>query len=309
MNKRVAIIGECMLELTRDTSASSSASLPMNLSYGGDTLNTAVYMARLGAEVDYFTALGDDPYSDWMIQQWEAEHIGCASVVRVPGRLPGIYSIETDSRGERSFHYWRDQAPARELFDEFERRCELFEQLMAYDLIYLSGITLSLYQSSCLDALFAFLNVYRKKGGIVAFDGNFRPARWPDLAYAKDIYTKMYQLTDIALPTLEDEQLLYPADSAKDVVVRLQACGVTEMVLKKGAEGCLTVFEGETEEVQANMVDNVVDTTAAGDSFNAAYLAARIKEQPAPEAAVAGHNLAGLVIQYPGATIPKSAHS
>jgi 2-dehydro-3-deoxygluconokinase len=160
MNKRIAVIGECMLELTRDVSTRESSGMPMNLSYGGDTLNTAVYMARLGVDVSYFTALGDDPYSDWMIQQWKTEKVGCDSVVRVSGRLPGIYSIETDGSGERRFYYWRDQAPARELFDEPEHRSKLFEQLMAYDLIYLSGITLSLYKPTCLEALFAFLKDY-----------------------------------------------------------------------------------------------------------------------------------------------------
>lgn len=308
MNKRVAIIGECMLELTRSASADGSVGLPMNLSYGGDTLNTAVYMARLGVDVDYFTALGDDAYSDWMIEQWEAERVGCASVVRVSGRLPGIYSIETDSRGERKFHYWRDQAPARELFDESDRRAALFDQLMVYDMIYLSGITLSLYKPDCLIALFAFLKDYRDKGGIVAFDGNYRPARWPDLNAVRDVYSKMYQLTDIGLPTLEDEQLLYPGDTAEDVVTRLRQCGVTELVVKKGAEGCLTVFDDKIENIPAEAVNNIVDTTAAGDSFNAAYLAARIKNQPCSQAAMAGNEMAGLVIQYSGAMIPKRAH-
>jgi 2-dehydro-3-deoxygluconokinase len=50
-----------------------------------------------------------------------------------------------------------------------------------------------------------------------------------------------------------------------------------------------------------------VDTTAAGDSFNAGYLAARINGAMPRDAAAAGHRLAGAVIMAPGAVIPKDA--
>ena len=108
---RVASIGECMIELSQASGALLSRS------YGGDTLNTAVYLARLGVCIDYVTALGDDPWSEEMVRAWEAEGVGTGRVVRVPGRLPGLYVISTDAAGQRSFHYWRDNAPARLLFD------------------------------------------------------------------------------------------------------------------------------------------------------------------------------------------------
>ena len=84
---------------------------------GGDTFNTAVYMARAGIDVAYATALGDDPYSDGIVSMAAAEGIGTDLILRVPGRLPGLYMIETDPKGERRFRYWRDEAPARELFE------------------------------------------------------------------------------------------------------------------------------------------------------------------------------------------------
>ena len=107
---RFASIGECMLEL------STLGDDNYSMAYGGDTLNTAVYLARLGVEVDYVTALGDDPLSERMVEAWQAEGVGTRLVLQVPGRLPGLYLIRRDARGERSFYYWRDQAPARELF-------------------------------------------------------------------------------------------------------------------------------------------------------------------------------------------------
>src|SRR5258707_2128696 len=92
---RVACIGECMIELKQAGSGLFSRG------YGGDTLNTAVYLARLGAGVDYITALGDDPLSDEMIARWAAEGVGTGLVVRLRGKLPGLYMIQTDVQGER----------------------------------------------------------------------------------------------------------------------------------------------------------------------------------------------------------------
>ena len=81
--------------------------------FGGDTLNTAVYLARLGIGVDYITALGDDSLSEEMIAGWSAEGVGTSRVARLHGKLPGIYMIETDGRGERRFFHWRESSAAR----------------------------------------------------------------------------------------------------------------------------------------------------------------------------------------------------
>ena len=102
---RVASIGECMIEIAVKPGGDAQ------LASGGDTLNTAVYLARQGVAVDYVTALGDDPYSDEMLARWQAEGVGTGLVPRLPGRVPGLYMIRTDDRGERTFHYWRDRAP------------------------------------------------------------------------------------------------------------------------------------------------------------------------------------------------------
>ena len=104
---RVACIGECMIELKPAKGGLYSRG------YGGDTLNTAVYLARLGVDVDYVTALGDDALSDEMIAGWTAEGVGTKRVARLPGKLPGIYMIQTDDNGERRFFHWRESAAAR----------------------------------------------------------------------------------------------------------------------------------------------------------------------------------------------------
>lgn len=311
--RSVAIIGECMLELNLPMAlAELSSSLPSansdlnsRLAFGGDTLNTAIYLARLGVDTHYVSALGQDAYSDWMISEWESEDIHCELVDRVEGALPGLYAIETDDSGERSFSYWRDQAPARRMLSNKEKREALFVKLQAMDLIYLTGISLSLFSGRDRDALFKFLEAYSSAGGFIAFDSNYRPRQWPDTDKAKQCFARAYGLSDIALSTLDDEQLLYPGLSEAQLIQRLQAQGIKEIVLKKGPQGSVLISGEEQLECSACFVEQARDTTAAGDSFNAAYLASRIRGQSQLTAAKNGHKLAANVIQQYGAIIDK----
>lgn len=306
MPSNVAVIGECMLEVSRLPSHETAGNLPAALSYGGDTLNTSVYLARMGVKVDYVTALGDDAMSAWMIDQWKAEHVGCHLVQRHSGAVPGLYMIEVDEHGERSFLYWRENSPATKLFDDEESSEHLFSLLSSFGYIYFSGITLALYQPPALERFLKFLEEFRAQGGQVIFDGNYRPRLWESRDIAAEVYNKVYGLTDIALPTIEDEQMVFGMDTPDAIIDRLLHWGVKETVLKMGGKGCLVATQEMRELVESNKVA-VVDTTSAGDSFNAGYFAARIAGQDPVSAAEAGHNLASVVIQHRGAIIPLDA--
>ncbi|TDG11300.1 sugar kinase [Seongchinamella unica] len=306
MAKNIALIGECMLELTHQTGAPGGRCLPMNLSYGGDTLNAAVYLARQGIAVDYVTALGDDPMSAWMTEQWRSEGVACGLIDYQADTVPGLYLIETDKQGERSFYYWRESAPARRLLDDPVKAKHLFSQLEERDWLCLSGITLAIFSEAARQRLYDALADYRRHGGRVAFDSNYRPKLWPSRESTREAYEAMYRLTDLALPTIEDEQLVFGDAEQSDIVDRLQSWGVSEIALKMGEHGCLVVTDQDRELVAANPV-RVVDTTSAGDSFNAGYLAARLKGLSAADAAAVGHRLASVVIQHSGAIIPRDA--
>lgn len=296
---KVACIGECMVEF-----AQADGDL-FRRGFGGDTLNTALYLSRLGVDTAYVTALGDDPLSEAMLAAWQAEGIKTSEVLRMPGRMPGLYMIERDAKGERSFLYWRDRAPARELFDRADDA--MLERLAGFDWLYFSGISLSLYGETGRARLAELLAVARKRGGRVAFDGNYRPRGWPDKVAARRAFDAILPLADLVLPTFEDEQMLFGDASAEACVERLRAIGVSEIVVKRGPLGCLIHAEGKTIELPPAAVVQPVDTTAAGDSFNAGYLAARIRGATPDAAARAGHRLAAAVIMTPGAVIPLAA--
>jgi 2-dehydro-3-deoxygluconokinase len=294
-------IGECMVELARCSDGR------FVLSYGGDTFNTAVYLARSGCAVSYATALGDDPYSAGIIATAEREGIGTDLVHMVPGRTVGLYLVETDRVGERSFWYWRDRAPARELFNGLYDPT-FAESLSKASLVYFSGITLSLYSPTGLDRFASALQAARAHGTRVAMDSNFRPRGWAcDTERAQNVFRRFWGLCDIALPTFEDEQAVWGDATPEAVLARLKDFGITEIAIKNGADGALVASEGAPVHVPCPRRVTPVDTTAAGDAFNAAFLKARIHGAPSPDAALAGHRLAAVVIQHRGGIAPREA--
>jgi 2-dehydro-3-deoxygluconokinase len=296
---KVASLGECMVEFSQSHDGS------FRRGFGGDTLNTALYLARLGIDTSYVTALGDDALSEEMLVAWRHEGIDTDLVIRASGRLPGLYMIERDARGERTFLYWRDRAPAREFFELADGAC--LERLAQFDWLYLSGISLSLYGEAGRARLRELLAAARKNGGRIAFDGNYRPRGWNDAAAARRAFEDILPLIDLALPTFEDEQALFGDESLDRCIARYHADGIKEIVVKRGPRGCVIAADGDFIEVPPPGVVAPVDTTAAGDSFNAGYLAARIGGASPRAAAIAGHRLAGAVIMSAGAVIPRDA--
>lgn len=299
--KRIVSIGEVMIEMARGTDGRFSQAC------GGDTFNTAVYLARRGLLVAYATALGDDIYSDRIVALTAAEGIATDLIVRVPGRLPGLYLIETDTKGERTFHYWRDTAPARELF-ELQDWGRIAESIIGARIVYFSGITLSIYSNQGLGRFLALLELARKAGTKVVFDGNYRPRAWKgDLQRTRTVFMEALKRVDIALPTYDDEALLWGDPSPDATIERLQAFGIGEIAIKNGPNSALVAAGGHKEFVPVPDVVVPVDTTAAGDSFNAGYMAARLANENPGDAAIAGHKLASEVIKHRGAIMPRAA--
>src|ERR1043165_6152544 len=256
---RVICVGEVMVELSRGNDGRYGQA------FGGDTFNTAVYLARAGIPAAYATAMGDDPYSDALMARANGEGVNGDLIRRVPGRMTGLYLIETDANGERKFYYWRDTSPARELF-ELPDWASVAEALLSARLVYFSGVTLSLYSNTGIGRFLAALELARRQGVKVAFDGNFRPRGWKgDVARARTVFAEALKRVDIALPTFEDEATLWGDTNPEATVERLQAFGIGEIVVKNGSSTALVADTNGREHVPVPEVVEPVDTTAAGD--------------------------------------------
>ncbi len=236
---RVACIGECMIELRQAPGGLYSRG------FGGDTLNTAVYLSRLGVETDYITALGEDSLSDEMIAGWSAEGVGTARVARLKGKLPGIYMIETNERGERRFFHWRESAAARQLMDLPETD-DILRSLEGYDLVYFSAITLSIFSPEARKKLLGALQHAREQGTGVAFDTNFRARGWRDRDEVRAALEGAFATSDIVLASTEDMLPVYPDETDEQLIGRI---GSKEAILKLLNPGSLVRIEGGLHKV------------------------------------------------------------
>ncbi|OBX10849.1 sugar kinase [Gallibacterium genomosp. 3] len=299
MENKIAILGECMIELWNDKDCYRQG-------FAGDTLNTAIYLSRLlgtSAQVSYLTGIGKDDLSQAMLTYWHQENIDTSSVFTVPNKQPGLYMIKTDEHGERRFLYWRNDAAARYWLANLSIE-EIVTILSAYRYLYLSGISLAILPHQDREKLLTAIEQSTVK---VIFDNNYRPALWESEEVTRTVYQKILSLANIAFLTFEDDQALFGFNDYQQSIAQAVALGVEEVVVKRGKEPCIVVTKNESCEVAAVKVEKVVDTTAAGDSFSAGYLAKRLSGGTIVEAAQAGHQLASTVIQYKGAIIPTTA--
>jgi 2-dehydro-3-deoxygluconokinase len=285
---RIVFIGEAMLELSRDGEL-------WRMGCAGDTLNTATHLARLGHDVAYMTAIGNDAMSAGLKVTWAGEGIDTSLVLTHPKRTTGLYAISTDSRGERTFSYWRDTSAARDMFSLPGIDAALAEAEKA-DLVAYSLITLAILPEEARQRLLSLTTR-------LAFDGNYRPRLWPDATSAAKARDAAIAKASIGLPTLEDEILIAGTTSADRVSAHWQSLGCAETVVKLGVDGC-RLPDGSILAPPQQLTP--VDTSGAGDAFNAGYLHARLGGSSVAEAAMEGHRLAGWVVMRPGA-IPAKA--
>ncbi|MDI6026232.1 sugar kinase [Corticibacterium sp. UT-5YL-CI-8] len=295
-NNGVVSVGECMIELSGDGSGG------WRMGFAGDTLNTLWALHALTGDLPatYVSAFGDDPFSRDQIAFFADNGIGIGSSPKITGARPGLYAITLDGH-ERSFTYWRNDAAARQLASD---PSALAKSLENQKLVYFSGITLAILEPAARSVLIDAIAAARKTGALVAFDPNYRPRLWANASDAKQAFDAALQVTDIALPTFPDEQMLHGDADPATTMARLKAAGVGEIVVKDGEKPALVLSDGQTRDVPAVFVERPVDTTGAGDSFNGGYLAARVLGLAPEEAAKRGHKVAASVVQVRGALAP-----
>ena len=294
-SNRITFVGEGMVELRQ------SEADQYRLGYGGDTLNTAIHMVRCGHDVAFASALGRDTFSERLRTAWEEEGLDCSPVLTDPARGAGLYAISLDATGERSFAYWRSDSAARQIF-ALPGTAKLTERLERSDVLAFSLISLAILPDDGKEALLSIASRMRDGRRTVVFDANYRPNLWESPTTAATWRDKAIAVATHGLPTLEDEGLIGSPTDAQSVAAHWQGLGCMEVVVKLGARGCL-LPGGET--LPPEKVLRPVDTSGAGDAFNAGYLSARLRGADAREAARRGNALAAWTIMRAGAIPPK----
>lgn len=272
------------------------------MGFAGDTFNTAYYLKACmpkAWDVQYFTAIGQDAVSDRMCGFLQSVGVGTDYIIRRPDRTIGLYMIELKG-AERSFSYWRSMSAAKTLAQDLGT---LRAALAKAKVAYFSGITLAILASEHRAGFLAELARARTLGVTVAFDPNLRPRLWANAAEMCAAIMQAAAVSDIVLPSYEDEASHFGDDCCNATAQRYLNAGSRVAVVKDGANTCHFVTKDGSVEFTPAVVANVVDTTAAGDSFNAGFLSAYLGGAAPERALQMGAEVAAQVISARGALV------
>ncbi len=295
-------IGEGMVEFTAEGAFDRAARFRRG--FAGDAVNTLVQAARLGLRVALLSRIGDDPFAPALRAAWAAEGIDLAAAPVVPG-LNGLYFVLVDDRGERRFHYRRAGSAASAMGPD-----ALDPSLVAgARFVLVSGITQAI--SASAEALVAAFAAGPEAPARGVYDPNHRPALWAARggdAAARRAFAAVAPRMAWLLPS-------HPADLAvlglaaatppEAAFAAFEAAGPARVALKLGAEGAIVRDGGLVQRVPAPPVADVVDTTGAGDAWNAGFIAALLRGKGPAAAAAAAHAVAARTLRHPGAIPPR----
>ena len=297
----IVCMGEAMLELRPDGVGTYA------MGVAGDVLNTAAGISALGGKSAFLSASGTDDNSLKLIERCETLGVDTTYIEKIDSANIGLYLITNDAHGERFFSYWRDRSAAHQHFYEAHRLQQSIDALARPRFIYLSGITLSRTSPASQAVLWKWLAQCRSDGAAIVYDGNYRPSLWDTVEQALEVHRQVIGLCTIFLPGLEDEMALRPDTGEQEVIAELESLYVPEMIIKNGAQGLKVYVEGQCTELAIDRVSDVIDTSGAGDSFNAGYLACRMRNVSPIKAARFAATVSAMVIRSSGAIPPLEA--
>lgn len=301
MTKQITIFGECMIELRKDNQGE------IKQDFAGDVYNAAVYLKRTAPNIKVQMAMcvGHDTFSHQLLEIFNREQIAIDYVTTDTKRHLGLYWIETDDQGERSFTYWRDQSATKRYFADLPEAT--VQQMCQSSMFLFSGISIAIIDKSSRKTFWQLIERLKQAGVTIVFDPNYRSRLWESMEDTKAQYELAFSHADIIMPSVEDLESIYPISAPSDMIALLKPYQPQLIVVKDGPNSVTIQTPNESHSFPVTRVRNVVDTTSAGDSFNGAFLGALLCEQSLEDAVAIAARTAGIVIQYPGAIIPKHA--
>ncbi len=256
----IVCLGEPMLEFNQ-----SGEDGHYLAGHGGDTSNAAIAAARAGARVGYFTRLGADEFGDSFIRLWESEGIDTSRVRRDPDAHTGIYFVTHGPAGH-SFSYLRAGSAASRMAPEDIPA----DYIAGARILHVSGISQAISDSAA-DAVFRAIEIAKANDTLVSYDTNLRLKLWP-LSRARAVTHAAMSLCDIALPGMDDARQFIGRDDPDAIADFYLGLGASIVALTLGPAGTLVANGEQRARVPAIEV-TPVDATAAGDTFDGAFLA------------------------------------
>ena len=267
MKTTICSIGECMIEMTNVEKEL------YNYSVAGDTLNFTSYLDQSIFNKFYLTAIGTSDINKGVISFFKKKKINTNLVKKISSKEIGLYLIKNTKRGEKKFYYWRDDSAANFFFNHINK--SLFINKYTFDYIYLTGITLSILDFKNIDKFITNLSVLRKKNSKIIFDFNIRIKRWSKKNL--NLYlNKILPNVDILFCSGEDLVCWKKNNNIKTFQYILKKFNIYHAIYRKNEEYNYSFYKNKKYMIKNKPIKKVVDTSGAGDGYNAAYLSSFI---------------------------------
>jgi len=293
---RLLVVGEPLVELVEDPPGT------IRRGFGGDALNLAVQLKRASPDLKVLlaSAVGDGSDSEGLLALCRDEGIDVSLLGRVAGAELGSYRVRLDAAGERSFTYDRRASPFRGALDDGD----VMPDAGFADVLCFSGIAVAVLHDAGRRTLLAYATSVHACGGTVVYDPNHRPALWADDDEARAWTRRIVPVVDVLLASTEDGRRLTDGETPGAIAGAFRAMGAREVVVTDGANPCVVAVDDAVLDVAPIVPDRVVDTTGAGDAFDAGYLATRLRGGSPAASAAAGHAAAAEAVGHRGALAP-----
>ena len=295
MKINVCSIGEAMIEI------SNIKNSLYNQSFAGDTLNFCNYLDKKKLNAFFLSAIGKSEINQSLLDFVKSKKISTKYIKQINKIEVGLYLIKNKNNGEKQFFYWRDESAAKVYFNNIDF-LNLYKELKNFDYIYFSGITLSIIHVSKLNNFIKLLKLLKNKKIKIVFDLNIRPNRWnkKNLNIFLDLVLKF---VDICFLSGEDMNYWKNKNNIKSYEQIVRKYKIKHSIFRKNAEYTY-VFLNKTRYVFKNkLIKKVVDTSGAGDGFNAAYLSNFIVNNDPVLALKAGSSLGSKIVMKKGAIV------
>nr|WP_319391127.1 sugar kinase [uncultured Cohaesibacter sp.] len=283
----ILCLGEPMLEFNQQPDGNYMPG------HGGDTSNCAIAAARQGASVGYVTNLGADAFGNSFMKLWSEEGIDTSCVKQVDDAHTGIYFVTHDEDGHHFSYFRAGSASSRMQLEDLP-----LDAIRKGKILHVSGISQAI-SASAADTVFSAIETAQSAGLQVSYDTNLRLKLWP-LERARAIIHAGMSQCDIALPGLDDARQLTGLEEPDAIVDFYLNLGASIVALTLGAEGTLVATPQERRQIKGRSV-KAVDATAAGDTFDGAFLARLVAGDSPFDAARYANAAAALSTQNYGA--------
>jgi 2-dehydro-3-deoxygluconokinase len=293
----IICFGEPMVEFNAATTGRLKDIRVFERGYGGDTSNMAVAIARLNHTSGYITKLGADEFGSCLLDLWKREGVDTSRVRIDPEAFTAIYFVSRTEAGDHEFTYFRrGSAASRVLTSDLD-----LDYIRGAKAFHTSGITQAI-SPSCRETVATVAAEVQGEDTLFTYDPNIRLKLW-SLDTARATVLQTMRLADIVMPSIDDAQLLFPGQSARDILTAILELGPRVATIKLGPQGCLVGNADAIYDVPSLPVD-FVDSTGAGDAFDGAFVAALLEGMALRDAALFANAVGALKCRGKGAIVP-----